>query len=216
MKAAVAMWAPRPGRFGPTFAVVVLMNLLATFRTGQIVRKIKRTARGESMADLADFDAFVESRSAALLRTAFLLTGERTLAEDLLQTALVKTWSAWRRVDDPEPYTRRVLTTTYITWWRRRWRAELPSAEPLELLHEENPADDREDLWAALGRLPRRQRAVVVLRYYEDLPEAQVAEVLGISVGTVKSQASKALARLRIDPALAEDRHVAVVKGKIR
>ncbi len=158
------------------------------------------------MADRGDFDGFVGSRSPALLRTAYLLTRDRALAEDLLQTALVKAWSAWHRVDDPEPYVRRVLTTTYLTWWRRRWRGETPTDELPEQPHADHgdAAADREDLWAALGRLPRRQRAVVVLRYYEDLPEAQVADALGISVGTVKSQTSKALAKLRVDPSLTE------------
>jgi RNA polymerase sigma-70 factor (sigma-E family) len=168
------------------------------------------------MADQAVFDDFVDSRSPALLRTAFLLTGDRGLAEDLLQTALVKAWSAWNRIDDPEPYVRRILTTTYVSWWRRRWHGEVPTDALPELQHEDGPIGDREDLWAALGRLPRRQRAVVVLRYYEDLAEAQVAEVLGISVGTVKSQASKALARLRIDPLLLEGRAALTTEGEPR
>ena len=158
------------------------------------------------MADRSGFDEFVATRSAALLRTAYLLTGDHGLAEDLLQTALAKCWFAWERIDgSPEPYVRRVLATTYATWWRRRWRGERPTGE---LPDRGDPAatapvDDRDALWRALDTLPRRQRAVVVLRYYEDLSEAETAAALGISTGTVKSQAAKALAALRRDADLA-------------
>jgi len=151
----------------------------------------------------ATFDEFVAARSRALLRTAYLLTHDHALAEDLLQTALAKAWFAWRRIDgNPEPYVRRILVNTYASWWRRKWNGEHPTDE----LPERATADPAEptDLWQAMERLPRRQRAVVVLRYFEDLTEAQTAELLGCSVGTVKSQCSKALAKLRIDPALTE------------
>jgi RNA polymerase sigma-70 factor (sigma-E family) len=154
------------------------------------------------MADRSDFDDFVASRSQALLRTAYLLTGDHSLAEDLLQTALAKSWFAWGRIaGPPEPYVRRVIATTYATWWRRRWRSEYPSAELPERSTPAgiDPVDDRDLLWRALGTLPRRQRAVVVLRYYEDMSEAETAAALGVSRGTVKSQASKALAALRRD-----------------
>jgi RNA polymerase sigma-70 factor (sigma-E family) len=160
------------------------------------------------MADRRDFDEFVVTRSSRLLRTAFLLTRDWALAEDLLQTALAKSWFAWGRLDDnPEPYVRKVLVNTYASWWRRRWRAETPT-ESLPDAHAPGPdptahVDARDELWQALGRLPRRQQAVVVLRYFEDLTEAQTADALGVSTGTVKSQASKALARLRLDPDLA-------------
>jgi RNA polymerase sigma-70 factor (sigma-E family) len=151
------------------------------------------------------FDEFVAARSRALLRTAYLLTHDHALAEDLLQTALAKAWFAWRRIEGaPEPYVRKILVNTYASWWRRKWNGE----QPTEQLPEHAVPDDTEptDLWTAMERLPRRMRAVVVLRYFEDLTEAQTAEVLGCSVGTVKSQSSKALAKLRIDPALAPDR----------
>lgn len=154
----------------------------------------------------ADFDAFVGARSSALLRTAYLLTRDHALAEDLLQTALAKAWFAWRRIDgEPEAYVRRILVNTYATWWRRRWNGEhatdeLPEPAPTGDVHAHSDASH--DLWSALGRLPRKQRAVVVLRYFEDLTEAETARVLGCSVGNVKSQASRALAKLRIDPAL--------------
>ncbi|TWG98138.1 RNA polymerase sigma-70 factor (sigma-E family) [Nocardioides sp. J9] len=162
----------------------------------------------------ADFDAFVAARSSALLRTAYLLTRDHALAEDLLQTALTKAWFAWRRIDgDPEPYVRRILVNTYASWWRRRWNGEhatdeLPEPTGSASSTGAERSDARHDLWTALGRLPRRQRAVVVLRYFEDLTEAETARVLDCSVGNVKSQCSRALAKLRIDPALApeEDR----------
>lgn len=154
------------------------------------------------MVERGDFDGFVAARSRALLRTAYLLTGDHGLAEDLLQTALAKSWFAWGRISGPpEPYVRRVLVTTYTTWWRRRWRAEYPTGElPDRGVDDGTGAvDDRDALWRALGALPRRQRAVVVLRYYEDLSEAETAAALGVSRGTVKSQASRALAVLRED-----------------
>ena len=163
---------------------------------------------GGAMTTSADFDEFVAARSGALLRTAYLLTHDHALAEDLLQTALAKAWFVWSRIDgNPEPYVRKVLVNTFATWWRRRWNGELPTDELPD-----RPADDpggdsagRQDLWHALGRLPRRQRAVVVLRYFDDLTEREIADALGCSPGTVKSQASKALAKLRIDPSLVEE-----------
>ena len=152
----------------------------------------------------ATFDEFVAARSRALLRTAYLLTHDHALAEDLLQTALAKAWFAWRRIDgNPEPYVRRILVNTYASWWRRKWNGEHPTDELPERATAD-PGAEPTDLWQAMERLPRRQRAVVVLRYFEDLTEAQTAELLGCSVGTVKSQCSKALAKLRIDPALTE------------
>nr|WP_240770330.1 SigE family RNA polymerase sigma factor [Nocardioides sp. GY 10127] len=150
------------------------------------------------------FEEFVAARSGVLLRTAYLLTHDHALAEDLLQTALAKAWPAWGRIEEPEAYVRRVLVTTFSSWWRRRWNGETPT----EVLPETHAPDAhaaagaREDLWSAMARLPRRQRAVVVLRYLEDLTEAQTADALGCSVGTVKSQTSKAFAKLRIDPSL--------------
>ena len=126
------------------------------------------------MAKKPEYDAFVVARWAALLRTAYLLTHDEGRAEDLLQTALTKLWFAWDRVEgDPEPYVRRILATTQTSWWRRRWRSELVS-ERVADVPDPRPEglDQHVDLWSALGRLPARQRAVVVLRYYEDLSVA--------------------------------------------
>ena len=157
------------------------------------------------MADKVDFDVFVVSRSPALLRTAYLLVHDEDLAEDLLQTSLTKAWFAWKRIDgDPEPYVRRVLVTTSTSWWRRRWTQERPTGslpeQPASTGSQEPP--EGQALWEAIGRLPRRQRAVVVLRYLEDQTAAETAILLGCSVGTVKSQCHKALAKLRLDSAL--------------
>jgi RNA polymerase sigma-70 factor (sigma-E family) len=151
------------------------------------------------------FAEFVTVRSPRLLRTAYLLTHDWAAAEDLLQTALVKAWSAWRRLDgDPEPYVRRILVNTYSSWWQRRWRGEQATGEVPESTLDDPHAtvDERDRVWRALLRLPRRQRAVVVLRYFEDLPEVEIAELLGVSAGTVKSQAAKGLAKLRLDASL--------------
>ncbi|UMG93363.1 SigE family RNA polymerase sigma factor [Nocardioides sp. TF02-7] len=153
------------------------------------------------------FEAFVAARGDALWRSAWLLTGDHQLAEDLLQTALAKSWRAWTRVgaDGFEAYVRRVLFTTYAAWWRRRWRGERPTAElPERPAARDDTADSdtRGDLVAALAELPRGQRAVVVLRYFDDLTEAQAAAALGVSVGTVKSQCARALTTLRSSPRL--------------
>lgn len=156
------------------------------------------------MAGREAFDAMVETHGRALLRTAFLLTGDPHLAHDLLQTALVKTWGRWPgiRDDDSGPaYVRAVMTTTNVAWWRRRWRAEVPTGALPE--HADGTAydgvHDRDEIGRALARLTPRQRAAVVLRFYDDLPEAEVATILGCSVGTVKSTTSRALATLRAD-----------------
>ena len=161
----------------------------------------------------AAFREFVDGRSPGLLRTAYLLTGDWHLAEDLLQTALSRAYLAWSRVsvaDSPDAYVRRILVNSWAKWWRRRWRGETPTAAMPETAGPDPYAavDDRSSLAAALATLPKRQRAVVVLRYYDDLSEAEIAAVLGCSPGTVKSQASKALAKLRVDPSLAPEKEV--------
>lgn len=151
----------------------------------------------------ADFRAFVVGQSGGLLRTAWMLTGDRALAEDLLQTALAKTWPHWSRVSTggaPTAYVRTVMARTYTAWWSRRWRAEMSTATVPDRGDRDigiDAADDRDLLVRALAQLPSRQRAVVVLRYYQDLSERDVAAVLRCSVGTVKTQASRGLARLR-------------------
>ncbi|MER6000634.1 SigE family RNA polymerase sigma factor [Nonomuraea angiospora] len=158
------------------------------------------------MADRAIFQDFVVARSDRLLRTAYLLTHDWATAEDLLQEALAKAWFAWPGIDEPEAYVRRVLVTTYTSWWRRRWRRELPSGDLPEAPAYDN-AGRGDELWQAVGRLPARQRAVIVLRFYEDLPVAEVAAILGCQEGTVKSQTAKALAKLRVDESIVKELH---------
>jgi RNA polymerase sigma-70 factor (sigma-E family) len=159
------------------------------------------------VADRSDYQAFVVSRWPRLLRLAYLLTQDWSSAEDLVQTALVKAWFAWPRISgDPEPYLRKIIINTHSSWWRRAWRTREITSEAVP----DRPGPDdtsafvgeRDLVWTVLGKLPYRQRTVVVLRFYEDLSEAQVAELMHCSVGTVKSQTSKALAKLRVDPAL--------------
>ena len=154
------------------------------------------------MAGREAFDAMVDAHGRALLRTAFLLTGDAHLAHDLLQTALVKTWTRWGTIRDVESapaYVRAVMATTSVAWWRRRWRAEVPTYDLPDSPGADVYADvhRRDEIGRALAGLTPRQRATVVLRYYEDLSEAEVAATLGCSVGTVKSTTSRALATLR-------------------
>jgi RNA polymerase sigma-70 factor (sigma-E family) len=155
-----------------------------------------------------DFEAFVAARYDALLRTAYLLTGDHHDAEDLLKQCLVKAVGAWKRIEgDPEPYVRTILVRQNVSRWRRRRWRELTTDSPPERRVPDTGADERMALHRALGVLAPRQRAVIVLRYFEDLTEAQTADVLGISVGTVKSQSRDALRRLREEvPGLADVR----------
>jgi RNA polymerase sigma-70 factor (sigma-E family) len=159
------------------------------------------------------FRGFVVARQNALLRTGYLLTGDQGMAEDLVQTALEKTLRRWSGVGEPaslEAYVRRVMYREQVSHWRRRRVVEVPSAELPEWRRETTQSDAVEDhlvLQRALMRIGIRQRTVLVLRYFEDLSEQQVADVLGLSLGTVKSQAHRGLARLReafgdLEPAL--------------
>jgi RNA polymerase sigma-70 factor (sigma-E family) len=152
-----------------------------------------------------DFEQFVAARSGALLRTAYLLTGSHQDAEDLVQTALLKAVPKWGRIRDHEPYVRRILVHESVSRWRRRrWRETSTESLP-ELAASGSDVDAKLVLREALGRLAPRQRAVIVLRYFDDLTEVQTAEALGIAVGTVKSQARDALRRLReTSPGLAD------------
>ncbi|KUN19283.1 RNA polymerase subunit sigma [Streptomyces antibioticus] len=149
------------------------------------------------------FREFVEHRSSALLKTAVLLSGgDRHAGEDLLQNALIKAAGRWHRIDEPEAYVRQILYRQQISRWRLKWpRRELSVAEPPEDRtggDDSSAAEVRLVMRGALARLTARQRTVLVLRYFEDLPEADVARILGCSVGTVRSTTHRSLARLRV------------------
>jgi RNA polymerase sigma-70 factor (sigma-E family) len=146
-----------------------------------------------------EFRDWAGARLPALLRYAHLLTGDPHQAEDIVQTALARTLASWpriRRKDNPESYVRQAITRLVINSRRSAWRERLTDSPPEPPPNVDYP-EERWVMWSALATLPPKQRAVVVLRYYEDLSEAQIAEALNCSPGTVKSQASKALAKLR-------------------
>jgi RNA polymerase sigma-70 factor (sigma-E family) len=156
------------------------------------------------------FEEFVTARTPALLRYAAVLTGDRHLAQDVVQDVLVRAHGRWRRIaalDHPDQYVRRMVTNEYLSWRRRpanRDTSVTRDGRPPEgagtVAGPEDGLAERDELWARLAALPRRQRAVLVLRYYEDLSDARIAEVLGCAVGTVRGHASRALATLRLDP----------------
>jgi len=155
-------------------------------------------------ADLAadiDFESFVASHQVRLRRYALALTGNGHDADDLLQATFVKLYLAWDRIDDHDhlaAYARVTMARTFVSIWRRWGSRESPTASPPELpTSGSDTTADRDLIWRGLDQLGRRQRAVVVLRYYEDLDLATIADTLGISIGTVKSQLSRALTNLR-------------------
>jgi RNA polymerase sigma-70 factor (sigma-E family) len=151
----------------------------------------------------ADFTAYVQARQRALARFAYLLTGDPHSAEDLLQSALAKAFRKWdhiRGVEAPDAYVRRIMVNEHTSWWRRQWRHREVSGSHLISVMDPPAAADRgqdTDLWDHVQSLAPQQRAAVVLRYYEDLSEAQTAQILGVSVGTVKSHTSRAISALR-------------------
>ncbi|MEV5876721.1 SigE family RNA polymerase sigma factor [Streptomyces sp. NPDC052101] len=161
-----------------------------------------------------EFQSFMVGRWPHLMRTAFLLTGEQHAAEDLVQSTLERVYVSWRKVgaaDDPEAYVRRVMINLHARKHRKRLKEFLAPKDDSGLVREVADtgdriaqADDRGALLKALAQLPLRQREAVVLRYWEDLTETQAAEAMGCSVGTVKSNAAKGIAKLRAIPALAE------------
>ena len=167
---------------------------------------------GGPAAQRLEFDEFVAARSSGLLRTAYLLTHDHALAEDLLQTALTKAWFAWSRIEGrPEPYVRKVLVNTYASWWRRRWNGELATEELPEPRRRRRrdatpgpatPATTCGRPWTGCRAASGPWWCCATSR---TCTEAETARLLGCSVGTVKSQTSKALAKLRIDPALATE-----------
>jgi RNA polymerase sigma-70 factor (sigma-E family) len=167
--------------------------------------------RGESRTgdDDAAFREYVLARGTALLRMAIMLTGNRADAEDLVQAALAKTYLAWGKINDRaalDAYVRRAMVNTHISWWRRRKLEEFPTDELPDraVADHAGESDLAEVVRRALDRLPQRMRAAVMLRYFEDMTEPEIAAALGISLGTVKSTVSRAVARLRVDAELDE------------
>ncbi|WP_336212578.1 SigE family RNA polymerase sigma factor [Nonomuraea sp. LPB2021202275-12-8] len=151
-----------------------------------------------------EFEDFVRARGPALLRYGYVLSGNPEDAADLVQEALLKLSDAWRRVrdkDNPEAYVRTIMARQHISWWRRRRREHLTDHVPEGSYTDRHPTGE---LWKELATLPRKQRTVLVLRYYEDLPDQEIADILGISCGTVRSQAFRALHALRVRPAMLE------------
>ena len=161
-----------------------------------------------SVGERVAFGEYVRARSGALLRAAQALTANRADAEDLLQATLVKAYQSWDKISDPaalDTYVRRVMVNTHISGWRRRRLDEYPTDEIPDRAvadHATGDSDLQDTLRRAIDRLPQRMRAAVVLRYYEDMTEAEVADALGVSLGTVKSTVSRAVAKLRIDAEL--------------
>lgn len=155
----------------------------------------------------ASYDDFVVMRGPALLRFAYALTGDKGLAEDLVQDALVK---AHRHAGEVavgrlESYVRRIIVNSYVSWRRRRSSGEIPGPVPdLVVTDETDMLAQRDLVWRVLAELPRRQRAVLVLRYYEGLPDAEVATLLGCADGTVRSLAARAFVVLRRHPQFAD------------
>jgi len=172
---------------------------------GLEVASVPAGSSGSSAKDLRrdqDFAAYMSARQPALLRTAYLLTGDSHTAEDVVQTALAKLYLAWDKVqrrESVDAYVRRILVNETNSFFRRAWRRRERSTDVLPETGVEDGYDDglADRVWAVVSTLPPRQRAVIVLRYYEQLSEAEIARTLGISEGTVKSQASRALASLR-------------------
>jgi RNA polymerase sigma-70 factor (sigma-E family) len=176
------------------------MDRPAVHGTGTVAVADRRETRD------ADFAAYLAARQPSLLRTAYLLTGNRHDAEDLVQTAFAKLYLSWDKVRQQgsmDGYVRRILVNEHNSLWRRAWKRREHSADDETLHRLDRPHHDVPDdgvgaaLWDVVQTLPRKARAVVVLRYYEEMSEAETAAVLGISVGTVKSQTSRALAALR-------------------
>jgi RNA polymerase sigma-70 factor (sigma-E family) len=172
-------------------------------KTGTTAVADRRSARDTRDTD---FVAYLAARQPSLLRTAYLLTGNRHDAEDLVQTAFAKLYLSWDKVRDQgsmDGYLRRILVNEHNSLWRRAWKRREHTADDTVLHALDRPHHDAPDdgvgaaLWDVVQTLPRKARAVVVLRYYEEMSEAETAAVLGISVGTVKSQTSRALAALR-------------------
>ena len=193
------------GRQHTTYMSVVDAHTGETGRTGAAYRE--STGERRSLSE-AEFTAYVQERRASLYATAYHLTGDRFEAEDLLQSALFSTYRAWERISDKAAvggYLRRTMTNLHISAWRRRKLNEYPTEELPETAGDTDAmrgTELRAVLWQALARLPELQRTMLVLRYYEGRTDPEIAEILDISVGTVKSSIWRSLRRMREDEVL--------------
>ncbi|MFF5446126.1 SigE family RNA polymerase sigma factor [Streptomyces sp. NPDC012888] len=192
----------------PAHAVAASVTAIDANQYQAVPAQRTSSAAAPSPSSEAEFTAYVRERRAALYATAFHLTGDRHEAEDLLQSALFSTYRAWDRITDKAAvggYLRRTMTNLHISAWRRRKLNEYPTEELPETVGDSDAmrgTELRAVLWQALTRLPEPQRTMLVLRYYEGRTDPEIAEILGISVGTVKSSIWRSLRRLREDEAL--------------
>jgi len=173
-----------------------------TMRQGRAVRGRCNVSAPRMRLERVTFEEYAAARLPALLRYALMLTGDPHMAEDVVQDTMVRAYGRWRRVqraDHPDRYVKRMLTNAYLSSRRGPWGRAVPYAEAPEVpvLDASESSALRHAMWGRLAELPPRQRAAVVLRFYEDLPDADIAEVLGCAVGTVRSQISRALDTLR-------------------
>jgi RNA polymerase sigma-70 factor (sigma-E family) len=178
------------------------MSALTAEPVGAVALGWSPVGRGNlADASRSDFVEYVEARQQALVRFAYLLTSDHHTAEDLVQTALAKTYLTWDRLRDRgavDAYVRRIIVNENTSLWRRAWKRNERSTDRLpDSGHSDPDAASRDAMWQVVQKLPPKQRAAVVLRYYEDLSEADTAEVLGCSVGNVKSQTSRGIAAIR-------------------
>ena len=165
-----------------------------------------------------EFEAFVRSRGPALLRFAYVLTSDAALAEDLVQEAVLKVYKQWGKVmvaEHPEAYLKRIVINEYISWRRRRRNGEVPGEVPdlMTGAAAESVVEERDSIWRAMADLSPRQRAALVLRFYEDLPEEEIARILGCAGGTVRSLTTRALDTLRAHPQLSRVARTAISPG---
>lgn len=188
----------RTGRQGRLYTVSALLD------------HERRPATTQSGPGTPDFDDWVAARGPALLRLAYVLTGNRADAEDAVQDALSRALPRWdriRQVGDPDAYVRRMVVNAHTSWWRRFRRRETPVAETYVVRVDPAPVDDQETLWRACLALPESQRVAVVLRYYEQLGYPEIAAITGVAEGSVRARVSRGLATLRIALAEGEDEH---------
>lgn len=151
--------------------------------------------------DAVSFEAYVAGRGRAHLRLAYVLCRDADLAQDLVQNALVKVHPRWDRVDNPDAYVRRAIVNDFLSWRRRRAATEVVTDRLPETARSAVGPEDRDAMWRLLAELPRQQRAVLALRYYDELDDEAIARLLGCSAATVRSHASKAIAALRASDA---------------